>query len=147
MRNPFGPGRPRMWSEADGMSRLPRSPGAYRFVNVQSRVIEYIGITANLYGRMSNHRSTQKKYDPVLHRVEYQLADSDHEWSQLCAWEVGKIKRHDPSRNHTVGGNGRFSKRYHTGAGENVKLATVQSMEDAAGRSGRLGRILGIFRR
>lgn len=145
MSSPFDRGRPSVWCENDGPSRMPRKPGAYRFVRVDGKSIDYIGITSNLYNRLSNHRSTNTQYDPDLHRVEYQVARSEADWAKLCDWEARKIGVHRPPLNKTSGKNGRVAKQY---LGDiEVEVEVTQSIEDAMERKGLLGRLMGLFRR
>jgi diketogulonate reductase-like aldo/keto reductase len=147
MSNPFNPGRPTVWCEQDGLKNVPRVAGAYRFVQKDNGTIDYIGITSNLYTRMSNHRSDKKKYDPTIHRVAYQVAESDHTWSQLCAWEAMKIGVHRPPLNKTRGGNGKVAKVYIPALRSELAVARDESIEDAAERKGLLSRLIDLFRR
>ncbi|MCC5786727.1 MAG: GIY-YIG nuclease family protein [Phycisphaerales bacterium] len=124
---------------------MPRSAGGYRFVSVDGGSIDYIGITSNLYSRLSQHRSTKPYGDPERHRVEYQVARTDHDWAQLCGWEAEKIGVHRPSLNATRGRNGRVASVYLQN--KEIPVAVNESIEDAAARRGLLGLVLGLFRR
>lgn len=145
MSSPFDCGRPSVWCEKDGLSLIPKSPGAYRFVRVDSRSIDYIGITSNLYNRLSNHRSTNTQYDPDLHRVVYQVARSEADWAKLCDWEARKIGVHRPPLNKTSGKNGRVAKQYLEEI--EVEVEVTESIEDAMERNGLFSRLVGLFRR
>ena len=105
MSSPFPSGRPRVWRESDPMSDLPREWGAYRFKD--GRSTDYIGITSNIYNRISLHRSTEAYYDSRIHVVEYQIASNGATWDDLREWEISKIKQHSPSLVKYIGGNGR----------------------------------------
>ena len=112
MGSPFGRGKPNIWKEEDGLSALPKSCGAYRFIHREDKsVVDYIGITNNLYNRMSNHRTTNKQYDPNTHLVHYQTCHPN-EWQALMQWEKQKISQHEPHLCKYVGGNGRVPEKY-----------------------------------
>ena len=148
MGSPFEKGKPRVWREEDGPGRMPKSPGAYRFIREDKRAIDYIGITGNLYQRLSSHRCTNKQYDPTVHRVEYQTVDaSSTTWAELCAWEAMKIGVHRPPLNKTKGGNGRVPKVFLESIGVEVEVGPSESIEDALEKKGLLHRLMELFRR
>lgn len=145
MNSPFNRGRPSVCCEKDGLGRMPKSPGAYRFVRVDSKSIDYIGITSNLYNRLSTHRSTNTQYNPDLHRVEFQVARSEADWAKLCDWEARKIGVHRPPLNKTSGKNGRVAKQYLEEI--EVDVEVTESIEDAVERRGLFSRMAGLFGR
>ena len=141
MSSPFSRGRPRIWRERDGIGSLPRSWAAYRFR--QPEGIAYLGITSNLYSRISQHRSVQQYYNPTLHVVEYQIAQPGSDWDQLCQWEKAKIAQHSPELVTYIGGNGRRPAIEING--ELVEVAQDESIEDVLVEMGffeRMGSIL-----
>lgn len=105
MNSPFSRGRPRVWREGESLSLLPNQWGAYRFSS--DCEIAYIGITSNLYNRISWHRSTRRYFNPGLHKIEYQIASDGITWDDLREWEKRKIVQHSPNLVTYIGGNGR----------------------------------------
>ena len=145
MANLFGRGRPARWSESQGMKTIPKAAGAYRFVRIGVKTVDYIGITSNLYDRIANHRSTKHYYNRDVHLVEYQVARGEHDWAQLCDWETRKIGVHRPTLNKTRGGNGRVAEVYLEG--KQLVVSPKESLEDAAVRVGLLLWITDFIRR
>jgi len=120
---------------------LPQSWGAYRFRERDG--IAYLGITSNLYSRISQHRSVRRYYDPSIHVVEYQIAQSGTTWDQLRAWEKHKIAAHSPDLITYIGGNGRRPAIEVNG--EVIELEHDESVEDVLVEMGlfqRLGSLL-----
>ena len=144
MCSPFNRGRPNVWCENENRSSdMPKKPGAYRIVRVDDRTIDYIGITSNLYNRLSNHRSTNKQYDPLTHRVEYQEASSEAGVDATLRLEARKIGVHRAPLNKTSGKNGRIARSFLEEAGRQVEVKQEESIEDAIERGGLLDRFLG----
>lgn len=142
MRSPFSRGRPRVWRESHGVGALPRAWGAYRFRGPEG--IAYVGITSNLYSRISQHRSDQRYYDRTIHTVEYQLAEQGVSWNDLCAWERRKIASHSPDLVTYVGGNGRRPAIQING--QAVELPEDESVEDVLVEMGFFGRLKSLLR-
>ena len=145
MSAPFSRGRPRIWTEDDGPKSLPKEWGAYRFMSDDK--VRYIGITSNIYNRMSDHRSSRVIYGPHIHRIEYQIAQDGTSWDDLMKWEKAKIKQHSPDLNVTEGGNGKRP-IIQVAGGHIIEVNKYESYEDALVRSGFLGllrRFVGFF--
>lgn len=143
VESPFGRGQPRVWRENDGIRELPKQWGAYRFVR-EDRCVDYLGVTSNLYSRISNHRSTKLVYDPSVHTVRYQVASAGVSWSQMCEWEIHKIAKHDPALVTYKGGNGRVPQV--SICGQPIELQKNESVEDAAERMGLFSSFIQLFR-
>lgn len=137
MSSPFSRGRPKIWRERDTMKALPHVWGAYRFR--EERGIAYIGITSNIYNRISQHRSTQAYYDPEIHIIEFQEAQLGVHWNSMCSWEKEKIFKHSPHLVTYIGGNGRRPAIEVNG--EVIELREDESVEDTLTRLGMFNRI------
>lgn len=132
MNSPFSRGRPRVWREGESLSLFPNQWGAYRFSS--NSEIAYIGITSNLYNRISWHRSTRRYYNPSIHKVEFQIATDGIVWDDLREWEKLKIAKHSPSLVTYIGGNGR-----RPGVmikGQVIEVLQNESIEDVLIKSG-----------
>lgn len=144
MGSPFGNGRPSVWDERiNRISELPKSCGAYRFVDRGSeRPADYVGITGNIYNRIANHRSSSEWYNIDNHVVHYQVCEPcSSTWADLREWEVSKISKHDPLFNKYKGGNGREpAKLWYDG--KVIEIHEGQSVSDIAESIGFLKRVL-----
>jgi|GEM_PF-5085975 len=147
MSSPFTSGKPKVWnSDRDLPSDIPRSCGAYRFVNKSDSEVVYIGITGNLYNRMSAHRCSKKSvYDPSQHNLHYQTCrPNSRTWDDLRKWEVEKIQQHDPRFNRCKGGNGKVPlKLYYDGTV--IDVGNKESVSDAMHRQGFWPKLASIF--
>ena len=142
MGSPFARGRPRVWREQDGLRVVPKAWAAYRFRDGDE--VDYVGITSNLYSRISQHRSVGQYYDVGVHVVEYQLARPGSDWDSLCRWEKKKIAQHAPGLVTYVGGNGRRPAIDING--ELVEVAEDESVEDVLVEMGYFDRLVSLFR-
>lgn len=142
MSSPIQKGRPRVWRESDGVGALPQTWGAYRFLQPEG-MVAYLGITSNLYNRISWHRSVRIHYDPAIHSVQYQIAQPGAHWDELCEWEKSKIAQHSPELITYIGGNGKKPAIEINGG--LVEIPENQSVEDVLIEKGlfeRLGAML-----
>lgn len=107
MQSPFTRGRPYLWDESRHRpGDIPREWGIYRFIQ-SDKTVDYIGITSNLYNRISDHRSKATYYNSGMHVVNYQLARIGTTWDEMRQWEVFKIQQRNPGLVTYIGGNGR----------------------------------------
>ena len=136
-------GRPRVWREEDGLSALPRDWAIYRIME-PSDDIYYVGITTNIYARISQHRSSGK-FVSGRHEVHYQLAAEGVSWDEMMEWEQRKISQHQPSGVTYAGGNGRRPMIQVNG--QVFEVDEDETIEDAAERAGLLNQFMRLFRR
>jgi len=85
---------------------IPRKPGIYRHVNKSTGKIEYVGQTNNLKKRQQEH-ARDGKLNLDRQTVRYCESYRSITRDQLCNTEKAHIKKHKPSGNKTVGGNGK----------------------------------------
>ncbi|MPW36185.1 GIY-YIG nuclease family protein [Vibrio sp. B1Z05] len=137
MSSPFGQGRPKKWEETDGMSALPKTWGAYRFKGHDG--VDYLGITSNIYNRISQHRSVKTYFRSGEHYVEYQEARVGTTWDELCSWEKTKIQKHSPNLVTYIGGNGRRPAIQVNG--KVIEIADNESIEDTLIKHGLFSRM------
>lgn len=96
-------GRGRM-REASDRSSLPSTGGVYRYTSASGS--QYIGVTNNLQRRAYEHTRDGKLQSGD--RIQYSPYKEGVTRSQIAATEVAHIKRHNPDRNSTRGGNGNY---------------------------------------
>ena len=138
-------GRPRVWREEEGLSALPKAWSIYRIVEFSGEIF-YIGITSNLYARLSWHRNhPDGKFFSGRHELNYQLASQGVHWDDMCGWEQRKIGQHQPVGVTYIGGNGRRPAVEING--QVVQAGNNETIEDAAERAGLLGQFIDLFRR
>lgn len=100
----FKKGRPSRQAPPDG-------PGLYRFRNKLTSVIDYIGETADLRGRKTQHLRSDLPVSPDTHDFEWKSADGRSTSATRRAHEKMQIDRHLPPLNRRRGGGGRRSGR------------------------------------
>lgn len=85
---------------------IPSEPGIYRHINKDSGEIDYIGQTDNLRKRQQEH-ARSGKLNTEKQKVAYSISKTNATKDDLLKTEKDQIRRHNPSRNTTKGGNGR----------------------------------------
>jgi len=86
----------------------PSAPGLYQLRNELTNEIDYIGQTADLNRRCNEHRRNGK-IGPE-HSFEWRPSAEGSTCAERCQDEKRLIKKHKPSMNKTVGGNGKTPK-------------------------------------
>lgn len=105
----YKPGRPYKYNPFTGSgSKPPASPGEYRLRDSEG-ALYYIGETCNLNRRSNEHIRSGKLSDGGS--VEYKIADGRSSSSTRREHERMKILQHNPSFNHSSGGEGRIANK------------------------------------
>ena len=89
----------------------PNEPGAYRWINNLTDVIEYIGETADLARRSREHERSSKPLSSETHSFEWKKANSGSTSDTRREHERKKIDQHKPALNKVRGGGGRKASR------------------------------------
>ena len=98
----IGPGRMRETSDRKG---LPSQGGVYRYTSSSGSQYD-IGVTNNLHRRAYEHTRDGKLQGGD--RIQYSLYKSDVTRHQIGTTEQAHIRKHNPDRNRTIGGNGNY---------------------------------------
>ena len=85
----------------------PPEPGAYRWVNIATGLIEYVGETANLERRSREHERSGKQVSSETHHYEWKKANPNSTSDTRRVHERKKIRQHKPTLNQRGGGGGR----------------------------------------
>jgi len=85
---------------------IPREPGVYRHVNKRTGSVLYIGQTCNLARRQREHAAAGR-LNFTTHEIWYGVARKGANVNDRCTTEKRQIKKWQPSRNKSSGGNGR----------------------------------------
>ena len=85
----------------------PKASGTYRWINIATGVIDYIGETNNLARRTSEHERSDSSISSKTHRLEWKGANPNSTSKERRTHESRKISQHNPSLNKRRGGGGR----------------------------------------
>lgn len=96
----FKPGRP-------SRQQPPSRPGLYRWVEIATGIVSYIGETNDLRRRMREHERSDAPWDRTTHHYEWKPADGRSTSRTRREHEKAKIRQHDPPGNRNRGGGGR----------------------------------------
>ncbi len=99
----YKPGRP-------SRQEPPNTEGEYRWVNKDTKDIDYIGETSDLDRRKAEHERSEKPVSSDTHHFEWQKADGRSTSNTRRDHEREKIKEHNPPLNQRAGGGGRKAK-------------------------------------
>ena len=88
----------------------PHEPGEYRWVNIATGIIEYVGETVDLYRRYQEHARQSEDVSPRTHHYEWQRANPESTSATRRGHERSKIAQHKPRLNKRAGGGGRKAK-------------------------------------
>ena len=102
----FKPGRP-------SGQEPPSQPGLYRFVDIVTGAIDYIGETSDLERRKGEH-TRSGKFSPNTHSFVWKAADGRSTSRTRRIHEGSKIGQHNPFMNSRGGGGGRIAERQGT---------------------------------
>ena len=104
-KNPYPAGRWPEWDPFTGKGKKPKDePGEYRFIDIETRAVEYVGISGRTGKRIREHiRSGKLKKGCV---VAHKSAKAGSSIDALRAHEKMKIQEHSPSLNRSGGGEG-----------------------------------------
>ena len=100
----FGRGRP-------SLQVPPDVPGLYRWIELNTRRVSYVGKTVRLLRRRNEHiRNPESPWNLQDFRFAWQAAQGDrlNYILQIDAAERAHIARHAPPGNKSVGGEGRI---------------------------------------
>ena len=137
--------RSRGWKQEEGLSVLPRRCAVYQIMEL-SGGLSYIGVTGNLFDRISWHRTDPKgTIFSGRHELSYQLVSSTTKWDEIREWEQAKITKHQRTGVTLVSINGRCSTFQVNGVAFQVQKN--ETIEDAVQRAGLLDQFMGVFRR
>ena len=100
----YKPGRP-------STKEPPCSAGEYRFINKNTKEIDYLGETNNLKRRMREHERSNKPISRDTHHFAWKEADGRFSAEKRRDHERRKIKEKKPPLNIRSGGGGRITRR------------------------------------
>lgn len=89
----------------------PNEPGAYRWINILTGVIEYAGETVDLARRTREHERSSKPLSSDTHHLEWKKANPGSTSATRREHERKKIDQHKPALNKVRGGGGRKASR------------------------------------
>ena len=87
----------------------PGAPGAYRWIDIATGLIVYIGETNNLARRASEHERSDSCISSTTHQLEWKQANPNSTSKERRKHESRKISQHNPSLNKRSGGGGRIA--------------------------------------
>ena len=87
----------------------PKEPGAYRWINLATGLIDYIGETNNLARRAREHERCNSSISSKTHRLEWKQANPNSTTRERRRHESKKISQHNPALNKRNGGGGRVA--------------------------------------
>ena len=107
MKSAIGPGRMKETDIIKGKdSPLNKEPSIYRFIDKETREINYVGQTNNIKRRTQEH-TRNGEFNPNSQVVAFSNIKDSVNTDNLLHTEKKHISKHHPTDNKYIGGNGR----------------------------------------